>query len=411
VLQTQESPAPFTVFAPTNQAFLDLLEELDMGSLDDIPSDVLAAALSYHVVTGANVRSGDITDGMEVETFESGTFTINANGDVTITDENGRTATIVAVDVQATNGVIHVLDTVLLPGDGSEPEPSNSIADFVENNEDYSSLNAALEVAGLKETLAGDAELTVFAPNNAAFAAFLSDNNFAELGDVPVDVLTQVLLNHVQSGSIYAADLSTGYIESMASWGASNENLSMYINTDDGVMINGVSSVTTANVEVDNGVIHAVDAVIGLPDVVTFATADPNFEILVAALTRDDDFNFVSTLQTQGDPAPFTVFAPTNDAFVDFLGEMEFEDLAAIPSDVLSSTLSYHVVTGANVRSTDITDGMEVTTFETGTFTINAGETVTITDENDRESTVVAVDVQATNGIIHVIDTVLLPEL
>ncbi|HSI69552.1 MAG TPA: fasciclin domain-containing protein [Gillisia sp.] len=412
VLQTQESPAPFTVFAPTNEAFVDLLEELDMGSLDDIPSDVLAAALSYHVVTGANVRSGDITDGMEVETFESGMFTINANGDVTITDENGRMATVVAVDVQATNGVIHVIDTVLLPGDGSEPAPSsNTIADFVENNADYSSLNAALEVAGLKETLAGNAELTVFAPNNAAFEAFLSDNGFADLGAVPVDVLTQVLLNHVQSGSIYAADLTTGYIESMASWGASDENLSMYINTADGVMINGVSSVTTPNVEVDNGVIHAVDAVIGLPDVVTFATADPNFEILVEALTRDEDFNFVSTLQTQGAPAPFTVFAPTNDAFVDFLGELEFASLEAIPSDVLSSTLSYHVVTGANVRSTDITDGMEVTTFETGTFTINAGESVTITDENERESTVIAVDVQATNGVIHVIDTVLLPEL
>lgn len=410
-LQSQESPAPFTVFAPTNEAFMDLLEELELGSLDEVPSEVLESALSYHVITEANVRSSDITDGMEVTTFESGTFTINSNGDVTITDENGRTATITAVDVQATNGVIHVIDTVLLPGDGSEPAPSNSIADFVESNPDYSSLNAALEVADLKATLDGTSDYTVFAPNNDAFAAFLSDNGFSSLDDVPVDVLTQVLLNHVQAESIYAGDLTTGYINSMASWGASDVNLSMYINTDDGVTINGVSNVTTADVEVDNGVIHAVDAVIGLPDVTTFATADPTFSSLVAALTREDNFEYVSTLQMQESPAPFTVFAPTNDAFASLLDELDMDELDDIPSDVLSSALSYHVVTGANVRSSDITNGMEVTTFESGSFTVNAGDGVSITDENDRDANIVAVDVQATNGVIHAIDRVLLPEM
>jgi transforming growth factor-beta-induced protein len=288
---------------------------------------------------------------------------------------------------------------------------TNTIADFVSNTADYSSLNAALEAADLKIVLEGNTKYTVFAPNNAAFTTFLTANGFANLSEVPVDILTQILLNHVQAGVIKAADLSTGYIPSSATGEASDKNLSMYINTEDGVRINGVSSVTTADIEVDNGVIHAVNSVIGLPDITTFALADPDFGILVSALTADESFDFVSTLQAQSSPAPFTVFAPTNQAFADFLTEFDFADLAAIPVDVLGSVLSYHVVTGANVRSEEITDGMFVPTFEGGEFTINTGAGVTITDENARVSNVIATDVQATNGVIHVIDTVLFPNL
>lgn len=291
-----------------------------------------------------------------------------------------------------------------------DPE-SNTIIDFVENSADYSSLNAALEAAGLKATLAGDTEFTVFAPNNTAFNEFLSDNGFASLSAVPVDVLTQVLLNHVLVGANFAADLSTGYVETASTFSPGENNLSMYIAVGNNVMINGTSTVTQADIETDNGVIHAVNSVIGLPDITTFALADPTFEILVAALTRDDSFEFVPTLQIQDAPAPFTVFAPTNDAFVDFLGEFGFMSLGDVPGDALAAALSYHVVTGANVRSEDITDGMPVTTFEGGSFVINTTSGVTITDENDRISNVIATDVQATNGVIHVIDTVLFPNL
>lgn len=297
--------------------------------------------------------------------------------------------------------------------DGVQPPivETNTIADFVAANDNYSSLAAALEVAGLTATLDGTANYTVFAPDNDAFAAFLADNGFSTLGDVPVDLLQQVLLNHVQQGEIMSGDLSTGYITSMAVGGASEENLSMYINTDDGVMINGVATVETADIEVDNGVIHAVDAVIGLPNITTFATADPNFSILVAALTREPEYTFVETLSMTGDPAPFTVFAPTDEAFGDLLAELELSGLGDISSDFLAETLSYHVVANANVRSTDLSDGMEVSTLAPDTFTVNLGDTVTITDANGRTSTVIAADVQANNGVIHVLDTVLLPEL
>ena len=408
-LMMSEAPAPFTVFAPTNTAFANVLAELELAGLGDIPADLLSSILSYHVVAGANVRAEDLTDQMMVETLETGTFTINLGENVTITDENGRTATIVATNVQANNGVIHALDTVILPENEAIEIETNTIADFVAGNEDYSSLLAAFEATGLTSTFTGTDDYTVFAPNDAAFAAFLSDNNFASLDEVPVDLLTQVLLNHVQMGEIMSTDLTTGYIPSMAVWGASEEPLSMYINTDDGVMINGVTSVTSADNEVDNGIIHAVDAVIGLPNITTFATADPNFDILVQALTREDSFTFVETLMMSEDPAPFTVFAPINDAFVDLLDELELGALADIPTETLEATLAYHVVTGANVRSGDLTDDMDVTTLEGGDFTVNLGDNVTITDENERTATVIATDVQATNGVIHALDTLLLP--
>lgn len=294
-------------------------------------------------------------------------------------------------------------------GDVIIVEPT--IADVVAEDENFSSLHAALVAADLTAALSGSTELTLFAPNNAAFNAFLAANGFENLDAVPEDVLTQVLLNHVIPGTNLAGDISTGYVETLSTMSPEDNNLSMYINVSDVVTINGEADVINANIEADNGVIHEVNSVIGLPDITTFATADPTFEVLVAALTREDDFDFVTTLQTQESPAPFTVFAPTNDAFVAFLDEFDFDTLDDVPADLLASVLSYHVVTEANVRSEDIMDGMEVTTFEGGNFTINAGDDVTITDEIERISTVVATDVQATNGVIHVIDTVLFPDL
>lgn len=294
--------------------------------------------------------------------------------------------------------------------DGTE---SNTIVDFVNSNDDYSSLAAAIEAAGLTETLSGDTEYTVFAPNNAAFQALLDSNDdWSELGDIPAETLELVLMNHVQAGSVMSTDLSTGYIESMAAAGPDGENVSLYVNTDDGVMLNGVSTVTSADNEVDNGVIHAVDAVIGLPDVTTFATADPTFSILVQALTREDSYTFIETLQDEG---PYTIFAPTDDAFVALLDSNDdWSSLDDIDADLLSDVLSYHVVAGDNVTSDELTDGMTVTTFLGEDITINLAadsDNVSVTDANSNTANVVAANVQATNGVIHAIDMVLLPSL
>jgi uncharacterized surface protein with fasciclin (FAS1) repeats len=284
-----------------------------------------------------------------------------------------------------------------------------SIADFVAANPDYTSLGAALERAGLVSTLDGTTDFTVFAPNNAAFDSFLSANGFSNLEAVPVDLLTNVLLNHVVAGAVESTQLSTGYINTLATY-SDGINLSMYVNTASGVQLNGGPTVTAADIEASNGVIHAVNEVIGLPTVVTFATADATFSSLVAALTRDDQPDFVSVLSTANgtDPAPFTVFAPTNDAFGDLLDELGATELADIDGATLTATLNSHVVAGANVRAEDLTDG-DVMTLG-AMITIDATN-ATITDPNGRVSNIIVTNVQAVNGVVHAIDKVILPQL
>ncbi len=294
--------------------------------------------------------------------------------------------------------------------DNPNPDPqTNTIADFVASNDDYSSLKAALDKAGLTATLAGQGEFTVFAPNNDAFAAFLTANGFATLDDVPVDLLTNVLLNHVVIGKLMAADLTTGYVNTLATEASTGSNLSLYVNTSSGVKLNGVSTVTTADVAADNGVIHAVNTVIGLPTVVTFATADPTFSTLVTALTRADQPDFVSVLSTpEGtSPTPFTVFAPTNDAFADLITELEINGLADIDGPTLTAALNTHVIAGANVRAEDLVNG---TVSTLGDDLIINAPNATITDPNGRVSNIIVVNVQAANGVVHAIDKVLLPQ-
>ena len=264
----------------------------------------------------------------------------------------------------------------------------------------------------LVTTLSGG-NFTVLAPTNDAFAAFLSANGFASLDEVPTDVLSNILLNHVITGSVMSTDLASagsGYTTTNAT-NMDGDNLSLYFTTSSGVEFNGQSSVVLADVPASNGIVHVVDAVIGLPTVVTFATSNPTFETLVAALTRDDlGEDFVSILSTTDEPSPFTVFAPTNDAFASLLSELGVNSLGDIDAATLELTLATHVVVEANVRSGDLTNGMNITTVgDALTVSLDAGPQ--LIDLNDRIANIIAVDVQAYNGVVHVIDKVVLPQL
>ncbi|WP_313114011.1 fasciclin domain-containing protein [Aequorivita sediminis] len=287
---------------------------------------------------------------------------------------------------------------------------TNTIADFVSSNDDYSSLKSALDKTGLTTTLEEPGNYTVFAPNNDAFSTFLAANGFSSLDEVPTDLLKNVLLNHVLGMKLVATDLTTGYVNSLALQTTSGKNLSMYVNTSSGVKLNGIADVTTADIMADNGVIHAVNSVIGLPTVVTFATADSTFATLVSALTRDDQPDYVGVLSTADgtSPAPFTVFAPTNDAFSSLLAELGVNSLSDIDGPTLTATLNTHVIAEANVRSENLVDG-PVSTL--GADIIIDANNATLTDPNGRVSNIIVVDVQAENGVIHAIDKVLLPEL
>lgn len=284
-----------------------------------------------------------------------------------------------------------------------------SIYGLVSRDTDFSNLKAAIDKAGLAATLTTSGSFTVFAPGNAAFSAFLTENGYASLNDVPTAALKEILLNHVLSTKVMAANVTTGYVSTMAKGSASStKNLSMYLNTASGVKINGISNVVKTDIDASNGVIHKVDKVIALPTIVTHAMANPNFSTLVTALTRPDQPNFAGILSGTAN-SPFTVFAPTNTAFGSLLSELGLSGLGAIPAATLENVLKYHVVAGANVASTNITNNMTVNTFQGGTFKITTTSGVKITDANNRVSNVIATDVQCSNGIIHVLDKVLLP--
>jgi len=249
--------------------------------------------------------------------------------------------------------------------DDENVEDVSTIVNLAVDSADLTSLVAALDRANLVSTLNGEGPFTVLAPTNNAFAAFLSANNFNSLEDVPVDILTKVLLNHVISGSLISTDLSTGYANTLATSAASQTPLSIYVDTSNGVKFNGVSSVSAADILAVNGVIHKVDEVIGLPNIVTFATADPIFSTLVSALTRSDlTTDFVGVLSTDSAtaPAPFTVFAPINDAFNRLLTELNLTSLSQIDEPTLDVVLKNHVVGGANVLDSNLTDNLTIST-------------------------------------------------
>ena len=291
---------------------------------------------------------------------------------------------------------------------------AGTITDIASQQESLTTLVSALQATGLDAALTGDGPYTVLAPTNDAFDAFLASINATSLEDIPVDLLTNVLLNHVIVGDLESNSLSSGYANTQAISDASNTNMSIYINTDNGVNFNGVSNVITADVAATNGVVHVVDAVIGLPSIVTFALADPNFEVLVQALTREDltqDFVGLLSIPAGSPPSPFTVFAPINSGFVNLLTELGISSLNDIDEPTLSSVLSYHVVVGINQGSVTLSGGSEFTTAQGGSllFNFNDNGAGILTDNNDRTSNIILLDVQANNGIIHAIDTVVLP--
>jgi len=296
-----------------------------------------------------------------------------------------------------------------------DPQQPQTIVAIAKTNPNLSSLVAALEKADLATTLNSSGTFTVFAPTNTAFTAFLQANGYANLNAVPVPALKEILLNHVLSTKVKSSEIATGYVKTLAKGSASTSNtISMYLEKGTGVDINGGKTnggavVTTADIEASNGVIHIIDGVIGLPTIVNHAVANKNFATLVAALTYNASSGFAATLSGTAN-SPFTVFAPTNTAFTSFLTETGFSGLPAIPASVLETTLKYHVVTGANVQSSALTNGQVVNTFASQNFTVNLTGGAKITDASNRISNIIATDVQCSNGIIHVIDKVLLPK-
>jgi uncharacterized surface protein with fasciclin (FAS1) repeats len=398
-----QTDGPFTVLAPNNAAFAKFLSDNGYGSVGEVPSDLLEAILLNHVIQ-ADVSSGDLAGLGRGYTNTSASGANNLPISIYFNAENGvRFNNVSAVtsggaDIDASNGTIHIVDAVI---------PIPNIVDHAAANSDFSSLVAALGAAdgNLISVLNGEGPFTVLAPDNDAFAAFLDG---ADLGGINTTVLTRTLLNHVIGANVSSSDLGSlgaGYTNTSVE-GPGDNPMSLYFNTSDGVEFNGISSVTTADIVGSNGIIHAVDAVIALPTVVTFAAADPNFSTLAGAL---DARGFIPVLsRTEGENLDginpdFTVFAPTNDAF---------DDLESIPEgSALDNVLLHHVVSEANLASSALAEGENTATSLQGQDLIVTviGNPVLVTDGSGEDSGIIATDVQADNGVIHVIDRVLIP--
>lgn len=382
---------PFTVFAPTDAAFEALFTELGVTGIEDLSAETLTPILLYHVVSG-NVRAADVSTGMVPTLNTEAELDINADGSGVMI--NGSTNVIVT-DVQGKNGVVHVIDKVLLPNAEEEPQ---SIADIAGANEDFTSLVAALSKADLVETLDSEGTFTVFAPTNAAFEALFTDLGITSIDEVSAEALTQILLYHVLATKKMSTDLTTGYLETLSTDSPDADPVVLRADVDGGVMLNKETSVTTADIEAFNGVIHIIDKVLLPPNVVDIAIADSTFEHLVAAVVKTD---LAGTLSGDG---PFTIFAPTDAAFEALFTELGVSGIDDLSAKTLTPILLYHVVSG-NVRAAEVTTGMVSTLNDSSSLDIDTSSGVVINEDTN----VIATDVQGTNGVIHAIDKVLLP--
>jgi uncharacterized surface protein with fasciclin (FAS1) repeats len=386
---------PLTVFAPTDDAFAAIPADMLNALLAD--PETLSQILLYHVLPG-KVMAESVADGLSANTLQGAPVTFSVmDGKATIND-----AAIIATDIETSNGVIHVIDAVILPpAEAASEEPTMDIVDTAVAAGSFNTLVAAVQAAGLEEALRGDGPFTVFAPTDDAFAAIPAETLEALLADP--EALSQILLYHVLSGKVMAESVADGL--SVATLQGAPVDFSI---VDGKAMINGATIVTT-DIETSNGVIHVIDAVILPPaeaaaeepatattDIVDTAIAAGNFTTLLAAVQAA---GLEDALRGEG---PLTVFAPTDEAFAK-LPAGTLESLLA-DTDALTDILLYHVVEG-KLTAKNVTDRGFITTL--------LGRPLAVTTMRDsvrvNDANVVGADVEASNGIIHVIDTVLVP--
>jgi len=390
----------FTVFAPTDDAFALLGDETIAALLDD--TDTLTDILTYHVI-GAEIDSSAAISsaGSTVEMVNGDSTGLSLDGDNLLVN----TVTVTTVDVEADNGVIHVIDAVLIPP-ADKGTPTMNIVDTAVSAGDFGTLVTALQAAGLDATLADETQsFTVFAPTDAAFAMIDPDTLDLLLADT--EALSDVLLQHVVSGEVSSVTAYT--LNGLSATTASGAEIPVAINSELDTLTFGGATVTTTDIYTTNGVIHVIDMVVvadvELPSppesIVDVAVANGSFTTLVAALQATG----LDTVLDDPD-ATFTVFAPTDAAF-GLLGQGAVSALLDDP-DTLKNILLYHVIQGSEV----LQDGaLTVAQSEANKVEMANGAETALSLANNtlfvNKSAVALADVMADNGVIHVVDQVI----
>jgi transforming growth factor-beta-induced protein len=374
--------ATLTVFAPTNEAFTAIATALgtDINGLLDLPT--LAEVLKYHVL-GAEVTAANVTNGAIVNTLS--TLNTLKMTKTTTGSVYANHAMVTLADVDADNGVVHVINNVVLPAE--------TVVDRAIDG-GFSTLVTAVAKAELLPALTNPlATLTVFAPTNDAFddlaAALGTDIN----GILALPTLGEVLKYHVLGSEVLAAAITNGQIVAPLS---TLNTLKLTKTTTGNVFINQ-AQVTTPNVDADNGVVHVIDEVVLPAETVADKAIDGGLTTLVTAVVKAELLPALSDPYTE-----LTVFAPTNAAFnalATALGT-DLNGILALPN--LADVLLYHVTEG-NVVSGDLTNG-SVEMLNGDNVTVDITNGVQINDAN-----VTTANVEADNGVVHIIDAVLLP--
>jgi uncharacterized surface protein with fasciclin (FAS1) repeats len=392
LVETLKGAGPFTVFAPKNAAFAALPAGTLQALLAD-PEGDLKKILLYHVVSGS-VKAEAVVKLTKAATVNGKDITIEVkDGSVIL---NGKVK-VIATDIAASNGIIHVIDAVLLPP--ADPVMPKTIAEIAAADTSFSTLVTALSAAKLVETLKGAGPFTVFAPKNAAFAALPAGTLQALLAD-PEGNLKKILLYHVVSGSVKAEAV----VKLTKAATVNGKDITIEVK-DGSVILNGKVKVIATDIAASNGIIHVIDAVLLPPadpvmpkTIAEVAAADTSFSTLVTALSAA---KLVETLKGAG---PFTVFAPKNAAFA-ALPAGTVEALLADPEGDLKKILLYHVVSGS-VKAEAVVKLTKAATVNGKDVTIEVKDGSVILNGKVK---VIATDIEASNGIIHVIDAVLLP--
>lgn len=380
LVTTLQGDGPFTVFAPTNAAFEKLPAETLADLLKPENKSQLAAILTYHVVAD-ELDATEVTAESLLPTVQGSKAKITTDGGPKI---NG--ANITSTDIAADNGIIHVIDTVIMP--------PGSIAEIAAADPDnFSTLLTAATAADLGASLSDpNTKLTVFAPTNAAFAKIPQADLDKLLLPENKAVLTEVLLYHAAAGEYEASQVVA---ESSLPTLQGNDAA---ITTDDGPKIDG-ANITSTDIPASNGIIHVIDTVMMPPTIADIATSNPDFSTLVAALSAADLVDEVS------DPyASLTVFAPTNAAFAALPAGTLDSLLLPENKDQLAGILLYHVV-GEELNATAVTAATSLTTLQGTDLTISTDGGPKVNGAN-----ITVTDITTANGVIHVIDAVLLPE-
>lgn len=306
----------------------------------------------------------------------------------------------------------------------TDPGPSGpgSLTATLAADARFSILVDALQRTGLDATLDAEGEYTVFAPTDAAFSDLLNELQLSDLNALENELSTaglrNVLLYHVLGAEVPSSAVAAGYVSSLGT-NSEGDNLSMYITTDGGVRLNNRADVEETDIAASNGVAHVIDAVILPMNTVQLLSVNADYSSLVAALSLADG-DLDGTLA--GSSASFTIFAPNNAAFDTLVANTQgVNDLAglvaAIGTDVLAQVLLYHVTENV-VLAADLSTGPVRTLASDGAggninFFVNVGSSsVTIIDNNvdTDDATVIQTDLIGTNGAVHFLDAVLLPE-